>query len=70
LDRFELEVFCQRCSQYLTTLTGVNRPGTAAASAQLRQEAQAHAKEVGCAIEAMYYVTLKRTAVIEPRPAA
>lgn len=39
----------------------------AAASAQLRKEAQAHATAVGRAIDVMHYVTLKRMAVVEPR---
>jgi hypothetical protein len=69
-DRFDLDVFCQHCGLYLTTLTGVTRPAMAAASKHLRQEAQAHANEVGRAIDVMYYVTLKHSAVVVPHSAA
>jgi hypothetical protein len=39
-DRFDLDVFCQHCGTYLTTLTGVTRPGMAAARAQVRNSAR------------------------------
>lgn len=67
-DRFDLEVFCQHCGQYLTTLVGVQRKGIPAARAHLQDEVQARANAVGCAVEVTYYVTLERAVVVEPRP--
>lgn len=67
-DRFDLELFCQHCGQYLTSLAGIDRPVLDAARDKLRQEAQRHANTVGRGIEVTYCITLKRTTVIEPRP--
>lgn len=63
-----LNCSCQHCGQYLTSMVGIDRPGLDAARAALRQEAQRRAKNVGRAVEVTYYIMLKRTAFIEPRP--
>jgi len=66
-DRFDLELFCQHCAQYLMTLVGVERKGLDAARRRCRAEAQAHANEVGHEVEVTYHVSLKRRACIRPQ---
>lgn len=67
-DRFDLELFCQHCGQYLTTLVGVDRKSLSAARDAVRQAAQAHANAVGRTVEVTYSVTLQRAVFVEPQP--
>lgn len=70
-DRFDLEVFCQHCGQYLTTRGGLDRKQLVAAREEVRREAVAHAATAGHAIEVTWYITLCRAEMIAPSaPAA
>lgn len=65
-DRFDLELCCQHCGQYLTTRVGIERKDLEAARTAARQGAQAHAHAVGRAVEVTFYIILKRAEFIEP----
>ena len=65
-DRYTIEVFCQHCGTYLTTLVGIEREQLAAKRAELRREAQAHAEQIGREVEITFYLTLERRVWFTP----
>ena len=65
-DRFDIEVFCQHCGNYLTTRLGIERQQVAAVREAIRREAQAHASAAGRAVEITWYITLRRAEMIDP----
>jgi hypothetical protein len=67
-DRYSLELFCQHCGHYLTTLVGIEREQLAAKRAELRREAQAHAEKIGREVEITFYLTLERRVWFVPTP--
>lgn len=66
-ERYDLEVFCQHCGQYLTTPVGVERKDLAVERAQMYQEVESHATAVDRTVEVIRYVTLQRAVMVEPR---
>jgi hypothetical protein len=66
-DRYGLELFCQHCGNYLTTLVGIEREQLAAKRAELRREAQAHAEKIGLDVEITLYLTLERRVWFMPK---
>jgi hypothetical protein len=66
-DRFDLELFCQHCGQYLTSRVGIERKDLNAARAEVRREAKTHARAAGRAVEVTFYITLKRAEIVEPQ---
>ena len=66
-DRYSLDLFCQHCGHYLTTLVGIEREQVAAKRAELRREAQGHAEQIGREIEISLYLTLERHVWFSPK---
>ena len=67
-DRYSMELFCQHCGHYLTTLVGMEREQVPKVRAELRREAQAHAEKIGRAVEITLYLTMQRRAWFTPLP--
>jgi len=65
-DLYTIEIFCQHCGQYLTTLVGIERERVQAVRAQLREMAQQHVNEIGRETEVCFYVTQQRRVWFTP----
>ena len=66
-DRYSLRLFCRHCGNYLTTLVGIERERLPTVRAELRREAQAHAKSIGREVEITLYLTLERRVWFVPK---
>ena len=65
-DRYTIEVNCQHCGTYLTTLVGIEHNRLSAVRAQLREMAQQHANEIGREAEITFRVTHERRVWFTP----
>jgi hypothetical protein len=67
-DRYSLDLFCQHCGHYLTTLVGIEREQLPTVRAELRREDQAHAEKIGREGEITFYLTMERRVWFLPQP--